>query len=124
MVRAVVLCVGAIAILSWAPISTGQIGVFLEPLSPLFVFIGGVLLALGVTKDGDNLSVQRLEAFRYGCTVFGVIGTLSGLIAIGAGVENPAAIGPSLAIASLTLLWAAVFNYVAKLVIISKSSDG
>ncbi len=124
MVRAVVLCVGAIAILSWAPISTGQIGVFLEPLSPLFVFIGGVLLALGVTKDGDNLSVQRLEAFRYGCTLFGVIGTLSGLIAIGAGVENPAAIGPSLAIASLTLLWAAVFNYVAKLVIISKSSDG
>ena len=124
MVRAVVLCVGAIAILSWAPISTGQIGVFLEPLSPLFVFIGGVLLALGVTKDGDSLSVQRLEAFRYGCTLFGVIGTLSGLIAIGAGVENPAAIGPSLAIASLTLLWAAVFNYVAKLVIISKSSDG
>ena len=124
MVRVVVLCVGAIAILSWAPISTGQIGVFLEPLSPLFVFIGGVLLALGVTKDGDNLSVQRLEAFRYGCTLFGVIGTLSGLIAIGAGVENPAAIGPSLAIASLTLLWAAVFNYVAKLVIISKSSDG
>ena len=124
MVRAVVLCVGAIAILSWAPISTGQIGVFLEPLSPLFVFIGGVLLALGVTKDGDNLSVQRLEAFRYGCTLFGVIGTLSGLIAIGAGVENPAAIGPSLAIASLTLLWAAVFNYMAKLLIISKSSGG
>ena len=110
--------------MSWAPISTGQIGVFLEPLSPLFVFIGGVLLALGVTKDGDNLSVQRLEAFRYGCTLFGVIGTLSGLIAIGAGVENPAAIGPSLAIASLTLLWAAVFNYVAKLVIISKSNGG
>ena len=124
MVRVVVLCVGAIAILSWAPISTGQIGVFLEPLSPLFVFIGGVLLALGVTKDGDNLSVQRLEAFRYGCTLFGVIGTLSGLIAIGAGVENPAAIGPSLAIASLTLLWAAVFNYMAKLLIISKSSGG
>ena len=124
MIRAVVLFVGAIAILSWAPISTGQIGVFLEPLSPLFVFIGGVLLALGVTKDGDNLSVQRLEAFRYGCTLFGVIGTLSGLIAIGAGVENPAAIGPSLAIASLTLLWAAVFNYIAKLVIISKSNGG
>ena len=124
MIRAVVLFVGAIAILSWAPISTGQIGAFLEPLSPLFVFIGGVLLALGVTKDGDNLSVQRLEAFRYGCTLFGVIGTLSGLIAIGAGVENPAAIGPSLAIASLTLLWAAVFNYIAKLVIISKSNGG
>ena len=124
MVRAVVLCVGAIAILSWAPISTGQIGVFLEPLSPLFVFIGGVLLALGVTKDGDNLSVQRLEAFRHGCTLFGVIGTLIGFIAIGVSMDNPIALGPALAVALLTLFWAAALNYIAKLVIISKSSRG
>ena len=124
MIRAVVLFVGAIAILSWAPISTGQIGAFLEPLSPLFVFIGGVLLALGVTKDGDNLSVQRLEAFRYGCTLFGVIGVLIGFIGIMASMDNPKMIGPALAFALLTLLWAACLNYVAKLVIISKFSGG
>ena len=124
MIRAVVLFVGAIAGVGYLIDGTGQLKTFMEVEPFVFVFAGGIFLALSVTGDHDKLSVQRLEAFRYGCTLFGVIGTLSGLIAIGAGVENPAAIGPSLAIASLTLLWAAVFNYVAKLVIVSKSNGG
>ena len=40
-----------------------------------------------------------------------------------ANVDDPKAIGPALALALLTLLWAAVFNYIAKLVIVSKSAD-
>ena len=52
------------------------------------------------------------------------MGTLIGLIAMGAGMDNPKMIGPDLALALQTLLWAAGLNYIAKLVIISKSSGG
>lgn len=77
-----------------------------------------------VPADRENLLIERLEAFRYGCTLFGVMGILIGFIAIGSGMDNPKALGPSLAVALLTLLWAAVLNYIAKLMISSKSSGG
>ena len=124
MIRAVVLFVGAIAGVSYLILDTGQMKAFMEVGPFVFVFAGGILLALGVTDDHDKLSVQRLEAFRYGCTLFGVIGTLIGFIAIMATVDDTKAIGPFLALALRCLFWAAVFNYVAKLVLISKSSDG
>ena len=125
MIRAVVLFVGAIAGVSYLIADTGQTKAFMEVGPFVFVFAGGILLALGVTDDHDKLSVQRLEAFRYGCTLFGVIGTLIGFIAIlGNTDELKPIIGLAVAGALLTLLWAAVLNYVAKLVIISKSSDG
>ena len=41
-----------------------------------------------------------------------------------ANIDNPKMIGPALALALLTLLWAAVLNYIVKLVIISKSNGG
>ena len=124
MIRAVVLFVGAIAGVGYLILGTGQTKAFMEVGPFVFVFAGGIFLALGVTEDHDKLSVQRLEAFRHGCTLFGVIGTLIGFIAIGAGMDNPKALGPALAVALLTLLWAACLNYVAKLVIISKSNGG
>ena len=77
-----------------------------------------------VPADRENLLIERLEAFRYGCTLFGVIGVLIGVIAMMASMDNPKMIGPALAIALLTLFWAVCLNYVAKLVIISKSSVG
>ena len=124
MIRAVVLFVGAIAGVGFLIVETGQTKAFMEVGPFVFVFAGGIFLALSVTEDHDKLSVQRLEAFRHGCTLFGVIGTLIGFIAIGAGMDNPKTLGPALAVALLTLLWAAIFNYMAKLVIISKSSGG
>ena len=124
MIRAVVLFVGAIASVGYLIDATGQTKAFMEVEPFVFVFAGGIFLALSVTEDHDKLSVQRLEAFRHGCTLFGVIGTLIGFIAIGAGMDNPKALGPALAVALLTLLWAAALNYIAKLVIISKSSGG
>ena len=124
MIRAVVLFVGAIASVGFLIFASGQTKAFMEVEPFVFVFAGGIFLALSVTEDHDKLSVQRLEAFRHGCTLFGVIGTLIGFIAIGAGMDNPKALGPALAVALLTLLWAAALNYIAKLVIISKSSGG
>ena len=124
MIRAVVLFVGAMAGVGYLIVGTGQTKVFMEVEPFVFVFAGGIFLALSVTEDHDKLSVQRLEAFRHGCTLFGVIGTLIGFIAIGAGMDNPKALGPALAVALLTLLWAAALNYIAKLVIISKSNGG
>ena len=124
MIRAVVLFVGAIAGVGYLIVGTGQTKAFMEVEPFVFVFVGGIFLALSVTEDHDKLSVQRLEAFRHGCTLFGVIGTLIGFIAIGAGMDNPKTLGPALAVALLTLLWAAVLNYIAKLMIISKSSGG
>ena len=124
MIRAVVLFVGAIAGVGYLIVGTGQTKVFMAVEPFVFVFAGGIFLALSVTEDHDKLSVQRLEAFRHGCTLFGVIGTLIGFIAIGAGMDNPKTLGPHLAAALLTLLWAAALNYIAKLVIISKSNGG
>ena len=124
MIRAVVLFVGAIASVGFLIVASGQTKAFMEVEPFVFVFAGGIFLALSVTEDHDKLSVQRLEAFRHGCTLFGVIGTLMGFIAIGAGMDNPIELGPALAAALLTLLWAAALNYIAKLVIISKSSGG
>ena len=124
MIRAVVLFVGAIAGVGYLIVGTGQTKAFMEVEPFVFVFVGGIFLALSVTEDHDKLSVQRLEAFRHGCTLFGVIGTLIGFIAIGAGMDNPKTLGPHLAAALLTLLWAAALNYIAKLVIISKSNGG
>ena len=124
MIRAVVLFVGAIAGVGYLIVETGQTKAFMEVGPFVFVFAGGIFLALSVTEDHDKLSVQRLEAFRHGCTLFGVIGALIGFIAIGAGMDDPKALGPALAVALLTLLWAAALNYIAKLVIISKSSGG
>ena len=124
MIRAVVLFVGAIAGVVYLIDASGQTKVFMEWEPFVFVFTGGIFLALSVTEDHDKLSVQRLEAFRHGCTLFGVIGTLIGFIAIGVSMDNPIELGLALAVALLTLFWAAALNYIAKLVIISKSSGG
>ena len=124
MIKMVILFATVVGAVSYLILGTGQTKAFMEVEPFVFVFAGGIFLALSVTEDHDKLSVQRLEAFRHGCTLFGLIGTLIGFIAIGTGIDNPKTLGPALAVALLTLFYAAVFNYVAKLVIISKSSGG
>ena len=124
MIKMVILFATAVGAVSYLIFDTGQLKTFME-LGPLvFVFAGGLAMFFAVPADRENLLIGRLEAFRYGCTLFGVIGTLIGFIAIGAGMDNPKTLGPALAVALLTLLWAAALNYIAKLVIISKSSGG
>ena len=124
MIKMVILFATVVGAVSYLIVGTGQLKTFMSVIPFVFVFAGGFFLALSVTEDHDKLSVQRLEAFRHGCTLFGVIGTLIGFIAIGVSMDNPIALGPALAVALLTLLWAAALNYIAKLVIISKSSGG
>ena len=124
MIKMVILFATVVGAVSYLIFETGQLKTFMSVIPFVFVFAGGFFLALSVTEDHDKLSVQRLEAFRHGCTLFGVIGTLIGFIAIGVSMDNPIALGPALAVALLTLLWAAALNYIAKLVIISKSSGG
>ena len=124
MIKMVILFATVVGAVSYLILGTGQTKAFMEVEPFVFVFAGGIFLALSVTEDHDKLSVQRLEAFRHGCRLFGVIGTLIGFIAIGVSMDNPIALGPALAVALLTLLWAAALNYIAKLVIISKSSGG
>ena len=124
MIKMVILLATVVGAVSYLIFDTGQLKTFME-LGPLvFVFAGGLAMFFAVPADRENLLIGRLEAFRYGCTLFGVIGTLIGFIAIGAGMDNPKTLGPALAVALLTLLWAAVLNYIAKLMIISKSSGG
>ena len=81
-------------------------------------------MAFSVSAHRENLLIARLEAFRSGCILFGAVGTLMGIVAMMASMDNPKMIGPALALALLTLFWAAYFNYLAKLLIISKSSVG
>ena len=124
MIKTAILSLLAYATIAWAIDMQNQWSMFQDWVSPLFVLLGGSFIALNVSKDRENILIERLEAFRTGCILFGVIGTLIGLISMMGGMDNPKMIGPALALALLTLLYAAVFNYVAKLVIISKSSGG
>ncbi len=125
MTKPVILCIGALLLVMWTIDRQDQWSMFTgDWFSPLFVLLGGTFIALGVSKDRENLLIERLEAFRTGCILFGVIGTLIGVISMMASMDNPKMIGPALALALLTLLWAVCLNYVAKLVIISKSSVG
>ena len=124
MDKTVILLATVVAGMGFIIWDTGQVVMFLEPKSPTFVLMGGLAMFFAVPADRENLLIERLEAFRNGCILFGVIGVLIGVIAMMASMDNPKMIGPALAIALLTLLWAVFLNYVAKLVIISKSGGG
>ena len=124
MDKTVILLATVVAGMGFMIWDTGQVVMFLEPKAPSFVLVGGLAMFFAVPADRENLLIERLEAFRYGCTLFGVIGVLIGFVAMMASMDNPKMIGPALALALLTLLYAAFFNYLAKLVTISKSNGG
>ena len=125
MIKTVILCIGAVALILVAILKTDQLAMFFSDwFSPFFVFLGGVFMAFSVSEHRENLLIERLEAFRTGCILFGALGTLIGIVAMMASMDNPKMLGPALALALMTLFWAAVLNYVAKLVIISKSNGG
>ena len=124
MIKALFLSTGAVALVAFAILQTGQLAMFLDLISPLFVLLGGVFMAFSVSEHRESLLIERLEAFRTGCILFGAVHTLIGIVATMASMGDPKMIGPALALALLTLLWAACLNYIAKLVIISKSGGG
>ena len=124
MIKTLFLSTGAAALVVFAILRTGQLAMFLDLFPPLFVLLGGIFIAFSVSKDRENLLIARLEAFRSGCILFGAVGMFMGIVAMMASMDNPKMIGPALALALLTLFWAAYFNYIAKLVIISKSGGG
>ena len=124
MIKALFLSTGAAAVVVFSILQTGQLAMFLDLFPPLFVLLGGIFIAFSVSKDRENLLIERLEAFRTGCILFGAVGTLIPIVAIMGGMDNPMMIGPAHALALTPLLWAACLNYIAKLVIISKSGGG
>ena len=125
MIKTLFLSIGAVALVLFAILRTGQLAMFTADwFSPMFILLGGVFMAFSVSEHRESLLIERLEAFRTGCILFGVVGTLIGIVAMMASMDNPKMIGPALALALLTLLWAACLNYIAKLVIISKSDGG
>ena len=121
MVKTLFLSAGAVALVAFAILDTGQLHLFSDLFSPSFVLLGGVFMAFSVSEHRESLLIERLEAFRTGCILFGAVGTLIGILAMMASMDNPKMIGPALALSLLTLFWAACFSYLAKLVIISKS---
>ena len=124
MIKALFLSTGAVGLVAFAILQTGQLAMFLDLFSPLFVLLGGVFMAFSVSEHRESLLIERLEAFRTGCILFGAVGTLIPIVAIMGGMDNPMMIGPAHALALTPLLWAACLNYIAKLVIISKSGGG
>ena len=125
MIKTVISCIGAVALILYAILMTDQLAMFTgDWFSPLFVLLGGVFMAFSVSEHRENLLIERLEAFRTGCILFGAVGTLIPIVAIMGGMDNPMMIGPAHALALTPLLWAACLNYIAKLVIISKSGGG
>ena len=125
MIKTLFLSIGAVALVLFAILRTGQLAMFTADwFSPMFILLGGVFMAFSVSEHRESLLIERLEAFRTGCILFGVVGTLIGIVAMMASMDNSKMIGPALALALLTLLWAACLNYIAKLVIISKSGGG
>ena len=125
MIKTVISCIGAVALILFAILKTDQLAMVTGDLfQPFFVFMGGLFMAFSVSEHRESLLIERLEAFRTGCILFGALGTLIGIVAMMASMDNPKMIGPALALALLALLWAACLNYLAKLIIISKPSGG
>ena len=124
MVKMVILLAAALLAVSYIIYDSNQVTIFLELWSLSFVLVGGVAMFFAVPADRENLLIERLEAFRNGCILFGVIGVVIGFIAIMGSMDNPKMLGPALAFTLLTLLWAVCLNYIAKLVVISKSNGG
>ena len=125
MIKTVISCIGAVALILYAILMTDQLAMFTgDWFSPLFVLLGGVFMAFSVSEHRESLLIARLEAFRTGCILSGAVGALIGIVAIMGGMDNPMMIGPAHALALTPLLWAACLNYIAKLVIISKSGGG
>ena len=125
MIKTLFLSIGAVALVLFAILRTGQLAMFTADwFSPMFILLGGVFMAFSVSEHRESLLIERLEAFRTGCILFGAVHTLIGIVATMASMGDPKMIGPALALALLTLFWAAYFNYIAKLVIISKSGGG
>jgi chemotaxis protein MotA len=58
--------------------------------------------------EGKNV----LESMGHSAPVFGMIGTLIGLVIMFGGMEDPASIGPGMAIALLTTLYGLIFAHV------------
>ena len=120
----VILLAAVLLAVSFMIYASGQVTIFLDPKAPSFILVGGLAMFFAVPADRENLLIERLEAFRNGCTLFGVIGVLIGFVAMMASMDNPKMLGPALAFTLLILLWAVCLNYIAKLVIISKSNGG
>ena len=110
MIKTVISCIGAVALILFAILMTDQLAMFFSDwFSPFFVFMGGVFMAFSVSEHRESLLIERLEAFRTGCILFGAVGTLIGFVAMMASMDNPKMIGPALALALLTLFWAVYF---------------
>lgn len=61
-----------------------------------------------LTRERNQLSVKVLMTFSEFAPAMGMIGTLIGLVAMLQNMENPDAIGPSMAVALLTTLYGAL----------------
>ena len=97
--------------------------------TPSLIIVGGVIifgllasgksiLSLGALCDPDaksselwNASSTLSEAGRLGLAG-GIIGVLIGLVQMLANLEDPAAVGPAMAICLLTALYGAFFKYI------------
>ena len=112
------LCLGTLLIILWSIARLDQLAMFANDwFSPLFVFLGGTLMTLSVNTQLDNLLIRRLEAFKWGSGLFAIVGVLIGSVSILGSLNEPKKLGPAIALALLTLFWAAVFNYLCKLII-------
>lgn len=95
----------------------------LVPMGPL-VFMGlsagwkgfasafRAAMAAGATKRELSLSVRFFESLGLALWSFGAIGTASGFVVVLADLTDRSKLGPNLAIALITMLYAALFNAV------------
>ena len=120
MIKTSGLCLGTLVIIVWSIAQYDQLAMFSDFFSPTFVFLGGTIATLNLNKELDNLAIRRLEAFRWGSSLFAVLGVLIGAITILANLDEPKKLGPAVALTLLTLFWATVFNYLCKLIIENK----
>ena len=120
MIKISGLCLGTLLIIVLSIAKYDQLAMFSDFFSPSFVFLGGTIATLSLNKELDNLAIRRLEAFRWGSSLFAALGVLIGAISILANLDEPKKLGPAIAFALLTLFWATVFNYLFKLIIENK----
>ena len=94
---------------------------FIDPAS-LIIVTGGAL-SFGISSTGSFFSNARLEAASEGAVISGWLGLLAGIAIIASNIDDIRVLGPSMAVAILTVLYGYFAKAILSMILLSRN-DG
>ena len=94
---------------------------FIDPAS-LIIVIGGAL-SFGISSTGSVLCNARLEAASEGAVISGWLGLLAGIAIIAGNIDDIRVLGPSIAVAILTVIYGYFVKAILSLILLSRNDD-